>query len=68
MLSVKDKSTHGEKLFQPLQTNNKQIEIAVTFLTLYNRLFNVTNENKNSYFTKPIKNENDIIISIPTGT
>ena len=26
-----DKSTHGEHLFEPLQTNNKQFEITVTF-------------------------------------
>ena len=32
MLIVLDKSTHEEHLFQPLQTNNKQFNIAVTFL------------------------------------
>ena len=34
MLIVRDKSTHEEHLFQPLQTNNKQFKIAVTFLLL----------------------------------
>ena len=33
MLIIMDKSTHEEQLSQPLQTNNKQFEIAVTFLT-----------------------------------
>ena len=33
MLSVMDKSTHEEHLSQPLQTNNKQFKIAVTFLS-----------------------------------
>ena len=33
MLIIMDKSTHEEHLSQPLQTNNKQIKIAVTFLT-----------------------------------
>ena len=33
MLIVMDKSTHEEHLTQPLQTNNKQFKIAVTFLT-----------------------------------
>ena len=32
MIVVMDKSTHEEHLFQPLQTNNKQFKIAVTFL------------------------------------
>ena len=33
MLIVMDKSTHEEHLSQPLQTNNKQFKIAVTFLS-----------------------------------
>ena len=45
MLIVMDKSSHEEYLFQPLQTNNKQFIIAVTFLTGYNGIFNVTNSN-----------------------
>ena len=36
-----DKSTHEEHLSQPLQTNNKQFKIAVTFLSGYNGIFNV---------------------------
>ena len=42
MLIVMDESTHGESLFQPLQTNNKQIKIAVIFITGYNAIFIVT--------------------------
>ena len=45
MLIVMDKSTHGEQLSQPLQTTNKQFEIAITFLTGYNGTFEVTNSN-----------------------
>ena len=33
MLIAMDKSTHEEYLSQPLQTNNKQFKIAVTFQT-----------------------------------
>ena len=32
MLIIMDKSTHEEHLFQPLQTNNKQFKVAITFL------------------------------------
>ena len=43
---ITDKSFHEEKLSQPLQTNNKQCKIAVTFPTGFNGSFNVTNTNK----------------------
>ena len=33
ILIVMDKSTHEEHLFQPLQTNNRHFNVAVTFLT-----------------------------------
>ena len=39
---------------QSLQTNNKQHKIAVTFLTGYNGIFNVTNSKKKVYFMKSI--------------
>ena len=45
MLIVTGNSTHEEHLTQPLQTNNKQFKIAVTFLTGYNGIFNITNSN-----------------------
>ena len=47
ILIVLDKSTHEERLSQPLQTNNKQFKIAVTFLTGYNGIFNVTDKKTN---------------------
>ena len=46
MLIVMDNSIHEERLFQPLQTNIKQIKLAITFQTGYNGIFNVTNSNK----------------------
>ena len=68
MLIVMDKSTHEEHLSQPLQTNNKQIKIAVTFLTGYNGIFNVTNANNNFYFTKSISDEDGFVqITISPG-
>ena len=63
-----DKSTHEEHLSQPLQTNKKQFKIAVTFLTGYNGVFNVTNENNKFYFIKSITDKDgNIIITIPPG-
>ena len=45
MLIVMDKYTHEKHLSQPLQTNNKQFGVAVTFLTVYNGIFNVRSSN-----------------------
>ena len=68
MLIVMDKSTHEEHLYQPLQTNNKQFKIAVTFLTGYNGIFNVTNLNNKFYFMKSITNEDGFVqTTIPPG-
>ena len=68
MLIVMDKSTHEEHLSQPLQTNNKQFKIAVTFLTGYNGIFNVTSKNNKFYFLKSITDEDGYIqITIPPG-
>ena len=61
MLVVTDKSIHEEHLSQPLQTNNKQFKIAVTFLTGYNGIFNVTNSNKKFYFKKTKADGDDFI-------
>ena len=69
MLIVMDKSIHEEQLFQPLQTNNKQFKIAVTFLSAYNGIFNVTNSNKKFYFTKSITDDDHyIVITIPPNS
>ena len=67
MLIVMDKSTHEEHLFQTLQTNNKQFKIAVTFLTSYNGIFNITNSNNKFYFKKSIIEEDFIQTRIAEG-
>ena len=68
MLIIMDKSTHEEHLFQPLQTNNKQFKIAITFLSAYNGIFNVTDKNNKFYFTKSITDDDHyIMITIPPG-
>ena len=61
-----DKSTHEEHLFQPLQTNNNQFKIAVTFLTGYNGICNITKLN-NSFFTTSISDIEPSFIIIPPG-
>ena len=61
MLIVMKKSTHEGHLSLPLQTNNKQFKIAVTFLTGCNGIFNVTNTNNNIYFTKSISDEDGFV-------
>ena len=63
-----DKSTHTEHLFQPLQTNNRQFKIAITFLTGYTGIFNLTNSHNKFYFKKTITNEDSFVqITIPPG-
>ena len=69
MLIIKNKSTHEEHLYQPLQTNNKQLKIAVTFLTGYNGIFNVTNSNNKFYFMKSVTDIGVYIITtLPEGS
>ena len=68
MLIVMDKSTHEEHLSQPLQTNNRQFKITVTFLTAYNRNFKITSKNNKFYFSKSIIDDNHFRhVSIPEG-
>ena len=67
VLFISDKSTHEEHLSQPLQTNNNQFEIAVTFLTAYNGIFNVAIRNNKFQFKKAIKDEDFIQIRISEG-
>ena len=67
ILIIMDKSTQEEHLFQPLQTNNKQFKIAITFLSAYNGIFNVTNKNNKFYFKKNLIDEDFIQIRIPEG-
>ena len=52
MLTVIDRSIHEEHLSQPLQTNNRQYKIAVTFLSGYNGTLNVSNKTNKFYFTR----------------
>ena len=67
LLIVMDKSIHEENLSQPLQTNNKQFKIAITFLTGYNSIFNITEKNNKFYFAKSISDDGFIKITIPPG-
>ena len=68
MLIIIDKSNLEEHLSQPLQTNNKQFKIAITFLTVYNGIFIVTNSNNKFYFMKSITDKDGFIqITIPPG-
>ena len=60
ILIVMDKPTREEHLSHPLQTNNKQFKIAVTFLTGYKGIFNVKSLNNKFYFKKAF-NEGDFI-------
>ena len=52
MLTVMDKSTHEDNPSQPLQTKNKQFELAVTFSTGYDGIFNTASEKKEILFRK----------------
>ena len=68
MLIVMDKSTDEEQVSQPLQPTKKQHKIAITFLTGYNGIFNVTNSNNKFYFAKSISDEDAFIqITTPQG-
>ena len=65
MLIVMDKSIHEENLSHPLQTNNKQFKIAITFLTTYNGIFKITSKSNKFYFINPA-NET-VMVTIPPG-
>ena len=67
MLIVMNISIHEEHLFQPLQTNNKQFKIAITFLSAYNGIFNIINLNNKFYFKKSFDDGDFIQIAIPPG-
>ena len=67
MLIIMDKSVHKEHLFQPLQTNNKQFKIAITFLSAYNGIFKVSNSNNKFCFFKSITDDSHIQITIRPG-
>ena len=61
MLGVMDKNTHEEYLSQPLQSNNKQLELAISFWTGYNGIFKNTNSNNIFYFMKSITDEDGFV-------
>ena len=67
MLIVMDKSIHEEHLAQPLQTNNKQFKIAVTFLTGYNGIWNVTHNNNKIFFKINFDEGYFFQVTIPHG-
>ena len=67
MLIVMDKSIYEEHLCRPLQMNNKQFKTAVTLLTAYNGIFNVTDKNNKFFFTKSITDDGFIQIITPQG-
>ena len=67
MLIVMDKSIHEEHLSQLLQTNIKQFNIAVTFLSAYNGNFNITTRNNKFYFKKNLIDEDFVQVRIPEG-
>ena len=68
MLIVMDKSTRTEHLYEPLQTNNEQYKRAVTFLSVYSGIFNITSKNHKFYFSKSIIDDNHFKhIIIPNG-
>ena len=68
ILIVMNKISHEEHLSQALQTNNKQFKIAVTFLTAYNGIFNITSKSNRFSFSKSIIDDNLFNhISIPRG-
>ena len=67
-LIVMHKSTHEEHLSQPLKTNKKQLKKAVTFLTGYNGIFNVTDTNNKFYLAKSITDKDGFTqVTIPPG-
>ena len=67
MLIVMENSTLEVMLSQTLQTENKQIKIAVTFLTGYTGIFNVTTKKIKIHFTVSFFEGDFTKISIPPG-
>ena len=67
MLVVMDKSTPEEHLIHSLQINIEQFKIAVTFLTGYNGIHNMTNKIKKLYFTVSMNGDDFNQRTIPPG-
>ena len=69
MWIIMDESSHEEYFYQPLQTNNNQFIIAVTFSTGYNGIFNVTDKGNKFYFLKSITDKDGYVqITNPKGS
>ena len=64
MVIVKEKSSHEEHSFQPLQANIKQFKLALTFSTGYNGTFNIIDKNINLFFTTSISDEDFSVFKI----
>ena len=68
MLDVIHKPTHERNSSQPLQTDDKQFKIEITFLSGWNGIFKVKNSNKKLDFAKSITAKDVLIqITIPPG-
>ena len=48
-----DNLNREENLNEPLIANNKDFKIAITFLTCFNGIFNITHKNKKFYYITP---------------
>ena len=62
-----DKKTHEEQLSQPLQANNKQFKIAITYLTGYTGIFKVAILNNKFHFKKSFDDGDYIQITMSPG-
>ena len=60
-----DNSTNEEHLSQPLQTINKQFKVAVSFLSGYNGIYNVTKENNKFTFISKFEGVEFDVVNIP---
>ena len=60
-----NKSAHEEYLSQPIQTNSKQLELAVTFLTGYNGKLNLKKSNNKLNFIKSFQDVDFTRATIP---
>ena len=62
-----EKSINEEHLSQPLQTKNKQFELAITFLNVHNSIFSIINKNNNIILIPVYEGAGYNIITIPPG-
>ena len=62
ILIVMKESIHEENLSQPLITNNKDFMVGVTYLTGYNGIQNINENNNRFYYITPDNNLKEIIL------